>query len=106
MLGREADICTPGNAQRPACLITLSHCIWTRYEQLEGTGNLHEAIVLGQDAVALCAPGHLLRSSSLNNLASFLWSRYSQFGGAEDLNEMINLDQAALALCPPGHPDR
>lgn len=74
-----------------ACLVALSRCIWTQYKQLGGTANVNEAIVLGQEALALFPLGHSLRLLSLNNITVYLWGRYEQLGGVDDLDEAVCL---------------
>ena len=78
----------------------------SRYNQLGGTNDLNEAIILDQEALSLRPPGHPQRSTSLGNLAILLSSRCKQLRRMDDPNEAIVLDQEVLSLCPHGHPHR
>ncbi|KAF8436331.1 CHAT domain-containing protein, partial [Boletus edulis BED1] len=53
--------------------------------------DLHNAIVLGQDAVDLSLPGHKDRSSSLKYLASALYTRFIQLRQADDKKSLFSL---------------
>ena len=69
----------------------LARHLSTRHNQLGGIDDIHEAISLARDALALCLPGHPDRSRSLEHLAEYLRTRFTQLGQVEDRDEPFSL---------------
>ena len=76
-----------------------------RFEVINNSQDLEEAIAFDKDAVELCplhAPG---RHHALNNLGNALFIQAMQ-SHLPDFEETIAIRREALDLCPAPHPDR
>ncbi|KAG1852139.1 hypothetical protein DFJ58DRAFT_728689 [Suillus subalutaceus] len=124
------------HALRGQLLCNLGVMLDIRFQRRGNIKDLHKAIALHRETLALRPVGHpdrslslnnlanglctrfkhrghekdlddaIGRSLSLNNLAEDLSSRFEHQGNDQDLDEAIVLHREALALLPVGHPHR
>ncbi|KAJ6554774.1 CHAT domain-containing protein, partial [Mycena capillaripes] len=68
--------------------------------------NIHEAIELYREALALLAASHQNGGRSLNRLANAIHTKFEQQGDPKNIDEAIKLHREALALHGASHPER
>ncbi|KAG1847676.1 CHAT domain-containing protein [Suillus subalutaceus] len=105
-VARALMLIPPGHPDHHTALHNLAITLKIRYDNLDVSEDLDEAINLYRESLRLTRLDHPERHRNLYNLSSVLRSRFTKTQKNEDIEEAIRLCQESLEALPSLHPDR
>jgi tetratricopeptide (TPR) repeat protein len=98
--------CPQDDRLHPVLLNTLGHCYRLRFGLLNDSSDLHQALMLHEEALQYGSDEDTEYPVTLLKLGTTLQIRFTCNGSRDDLERAIELQREALRLLPLGSPER